>query len=188
MSKVPLVSRAVGTATVLIGLFTSVTVKVPVTRVAEIDVTVKLPCPPSWPLSQFCAPSTIVAVPRMPAVKSSGIVGAADGGTSNPALKGTTNVITRKFVSWPVIVRRLLVSVARRDSELVQGAPSTSTLIVLPLLGVGDGAGTDVSVTSKAPSAIVRVPVAPVPGTAASVNVNVPEARVDVSVLMVMLP
>ena len=42
MSNCPLVRCAVGTATTLMGLFTSVTLKVPVTCVAEIAVTVEL--------------------------------------------------------------------------------------------------------------------------------------------------
>ena len=63
MSNCPFVRCAVGTGTTFSGFETNVTVKVPVTRVVEIEVTVKVPAPPVWPLSQFCAPRTIVTVP-----------------------------------------------------------------------------------------------------------------------------
>src|SRR4030095_8842335 len=116
----------------LIGLLTRVTVNVPPTRVFEIDVTVNVPAPPSCPLSQFCAPSTMVTMP--------------------PPLNGTATVITRKFVSCPVMVRMLLSSVARRDNELVHCTPSMSTLIVLPLLGVPGGGDVPLSVPLEVPS------------------------------------
>jgi len=63
MSNCPLVRRAVGTGTAFSGFETNVTVNVPVTRVADMDVTVKLPVAPAWPLSQFCEPRTMVTTP-----------------------------------------------------------------------------------------------------------------------------
>src|SRR5262249_51284161 len=101
---------------------------------------------------------------------------------------GTASVMTRKFVSCPVMPRMLLVSVARRDSELVHWTPSMRTLIVLPLAGVPGGGGEVVSVTLNVPSVIDFEPVAPEPATATSVNENVPDTVVDVSVLMVIAP
>src|SRR5262245_40739212 len=124
----------------------------------------------------------------MPGVKSSVTVVGCDGGTSRPPLIGTASVITRKFVSCPVTVRMLFVSVARLDSELLHDTPSMRVLRVLPLLGVGEGEGTDVNVTLNTPSVIDFVPVAPDPATAASENENVPEALVDVSEFTVIVP
>src|SRR5262245_59763638 len=115
------------------------------------------------------------------------MVGGCEGGTRNPELTGTARVITRKFVSCPVIVRILFVIVARRDRELVQDVPLIETENVLPPFGVGEGAGTLVKVTLKAPSVIDLVPLAPEPATATSVNENVPEAPVEVSEFSVIV-
>src|SRR5215470_17684051 len=82
----------------------------------------------------------------------------------------------------------LFVSVARRESELLQDTPSMSVVNVLPPFGVGVGEGTAVNVTLKAPSVIDLVPVAPDPATATSENENVPEALVDVSEFTVIVP
>ena len=116
------------------------------------------------------------------------MVGACEGGTWRPALSGTASVITRKFVSCPVIVRMLLVKVARLESELLHATPSITVLSVLPPLGVGLAGGTVENVTLNTPSVIVFVPVAPDPGTETRENENVPEAPVDVSELTVMVP
>src|SRR4029450_11714808 len=109
------------------------------TRVFEIDVTVNVPAPPSCPLSQFCAPSTMVTKPRPGVAKSRETIAGGDGGICTPPLKGTASVMTRKLVSCPVIVRMLLSSVARRDNELVHCTPSMRTLVELPLAGVPGG-------------------------------------------------
>src|ERR1700730_739098 len=121
-------------------------------------------------------------------MKSSEIVGAGEGGTWRPALSGTASVMTRKFVSCPVIARMLFVKVARLESELLHATPSITALSVLPPFGVGETGGSVVNVTLNAPSVIVFVPAAPDPGTATRENENVPEAPVEVSELIVMAP
>jgi hypothetical protein len=103
MSNCPLVRWAAGTGATLIGFDTSVTVKVPDTRGAEIDVMVKVPAPPAWPLSQFWAPSTIVTVPCTAGVKSRLMVAGGEGGIDRPPPIGPASVMTRKLVSCPVM-------------------------------------------------------------------------------------
>jgi len=141
-------------------------------------------------LSQFCAPCTIVTTPLPLGLgeNASETVAGPDGGISSPALSGTARLITRRFVSDPVSNRKLPVSVARRESELVHGAPSISVLNVLPPFGVAAGGGVVVKVTLKTPSVIDLEPVAPVPGTATSEKEKVPDALVEVSVVKVTVP
>src|SRR5262245_3089517 len=185
----------IGTGLRLTGLLTSVTKNEPVTRVADIDVSVKLPVAPARWLSQVGLPSAIVT--EEPPRKSSETVIGGNGGICTPGGKPIANVIsTCQFASWPLMTRLLFVLiVARRDNELVHSTPSIRKLMMLPSgggvgagVGVGVSVGVEVSGTLNVPSVIVLVPVAPEPGTAPSVNENLPDTLVSVRVSMVMVP